>query len=159
METDAGVLVALRFGRKKLRTESSFGDKGMLPLADVLLSEELGQLRVLDFSHAQLSSHGAIAIAEILNGDLPVQELHLQHNKIGAHGARALALALVGHTTLKRANLRGCLIGEKGAAILCRRFLRNRTSSLESLDLSLNVMGYQGMVTIGQAIEQRSPPE
>ena len=32
VETDAGVLSALRFGKSKLRTSADFRDKGMLPL-------------------------------------------------------------------------------------------------------------------------------
>ena len=32
VETDAGVLSALRFGKSKLRTSAEFRDKGMLPL-------------------------------------------------------------------------------------------------------------------------------
>ena len=37
VETDAGVLSALRFGKSKLRTSADFRDKGMLPLVGTWL--------------------------------------------------------------------------------------------------------------------------
>jgi hemolysin III len=154
VETDAGVLVALRYGRSKLRVSPLFGDKGMLPLADVLL-ELKPALKVLDFSQATITSHGAIALSKILeSSEIALEEIRLQHNKIGAHGARAVADSLAEHKTVKFVNLRGCWVGERGAFMLCRRLL-NKVTAVEFIDLSLNSMGIGGMGAINDAITQR----
>jgi hypothetical protein len=159
VDTDAGVLVALRFGRKKLRASPLFGDKGMLPLADVLLKvsksdQEPSALTVLDFSQATITSHGAIALSKILESNIGLKEIRLQHNKIGTHGAKAIADSLAGHPSIKIVNLRGCAVGERGAYMLCSRLL-NKATAVEFLDLSLNVMGMGGMGAINDALLKR----
>ena len=111
VETDAGVLIALRFGRSKLRVSSEFRDKGMLPLAEVLLhfTELNHAFQVLDFSRAQVTSHGAIAVSEVLHAtNHAVIELNLQNNKLGTHGARAIVTALIDNSVTKVLNLRRC---------------------------------------------------
>jgi len=159
VDTDAGVLVALRFGRSKLRTSESFTDKGVLPLVEVLLHfpELKNQFRVLDFSHGAISSHGAVALGEMMKAvDHSVEELNLKNNKLGSHGARAIVNALIDNSITKVVNLRGCWIGERGGVYLSRKLLTNKSTALTTLDLSLNAMGYRGMKAVDGALARRT---
>lgn len=176
---NSGVLTSLRFALPCLRTSDHFHDTDMLALSEVLLRHCNGPLRYvkrLDFSvsgkqapvsnytstnHAKrrgFQSHGAVALAKVLQVTQHVTQLRLQRNSIGPYGASAIFLACARNGALTTLAMRRCRVGERGALVLAET-LRNDTDGqcgLREVDLSANYIGHVGCEMLERAILQRN---
>jgi len=115
-------------------------------------------VKVADFSHARLQSHGAIVLSRILP-HVKWERIEMQNNPIGGHGAKALASALSQCETVKHIGLRRCCIGTVGAAAIASELLeKDGNQSLSFLDLSTNHTGLQGVVRVKRSVLTRRRP-
>lgn len=137
---NAGILTTLRFSMPSLRVAGSFHDLDMLALVELLLrhaNHRLSFIRRLDFSLASkegrknpsyklgFTSHGALALAKVLQKSKHIQQVWLPRHRIGPYGASALFLAARDNPTIQTLNLRRCRIGERGAFAFCELIASN----------------------------------
>lgn len=167
---NAGVLTALRFSLPCLRATGEFHDVDMLALVEVLLQHGntiLSYIRRLDFSIASkegrrrdqpkrgFRSHGALALAKVLQKSQYIQEVFLQRNPIGPFGASALFWAAAENKTLRRLHMRRCRLMEQGGLAFAEMIASNRECGLTDVDLSANYMGFRASVAIEQQLAKR----
>jgi len=94
-----------------------------------------------------LRSHGAVAVANMIAHSSTIVEVRLDRNKIGSFGAEALAAAFKTNQSVQRLLMRRCAIGERGAVAFANHALAN-DNSLAFVDLSLNMIGHEGVVAM-----------
>eukprot|EP00960_Hanusia_phi_P052795 761663-Hanusia_phi.AAC.1 len=160
IQPNPGVLVALRFQLRAMRPTAKFHCRDLMPLAEVLIKHGRAceHVKVADFSHARLQSHGAIVLSRILP-HVKWERIEMQNNPIGGHGAKALASALSQCETVKHIGLRRCCIGTVGAAAIASELLeKDGNQSLSFLDLSTNHTGLQGVVRVKRSVLTRRRP-
>ena len=179
---NAGILTSLRFALPCWRTSDTFHDTDMLALCEVLLRHCNGPLRYvkrLDFSVSGkykdrsrnnssnnnvggvthgIQSHGALALAKVLQVAEHLTEVRLQRNSIGPYGASAIFLACAQNPTLRSLGLRRCRVGERGALVLADILLQNGPAvcGLRQIDLSANYIGHLGCQRVESAVRQRN---
>jgi hemolysin III len=149
----------------------------MLALSEVLLRHCNGPLRYvkrLDFSVSGkqvpkegggargFKSHGAVALAKVLQVSQYIVEVRLPRNSVGPYGASAIFLACVHNPALRSLGMRRCRVGERGALVLAET-LRvqgqsggDGTGVLREIDLSANYIGQRGCKRVEQAIRERN---
>jgi len=157
IQPNPGVLVALRFQLRAMRPTAKFHCRDLMPLAEVLIKhgKACEHVKVADFSHARLQSHGAIVLSRILQ-HVKWEKIELQNNPIGGHGAKALAAALAHCETVKHLGLRRCCIGTAGASAIAAELLEKEGNKMLSfLDLSTNHTGLQGVVRVKRSLVAR----
>jgi len=175
---NAGVLTTFRFSLPCLRVSGGFHDADMLALCEILMRYSNGPLRYLrrlDFTVAakegRLSitskqrgfrSHGAFALAKVLQGTQYVEEVYLQGNRIGPYGASAIFVACSTNPTIRKLNLRRCRVGERGALAFAELILTppvddasGARCGLREVDLSANYIGFKGSIAIERALAER----
>lgn len=170
-----GILTTLRFSLPTLRVSGNFFDQDMLALAEVLLKHCNGHLRYirrLDFSLAAqegkqfgkkgIRSHGAYALSRVLQMSRHIEEVFLPGNRIGPYGASAIFCAARSNPTLRTLLMRGCRIGERGAFAFVSQILLaengetiNTKCGLREVDLSVNKMGFYGVLAIDKGMKKR----
>ena len=166
---NAGVLTAFRFSLPSLKLTGDFHDADMLALADVIIRHGNGALRYiqrLDFTMASkegklhgkrgFRSHGAFALAKILQASDNIQDIRLSRHKVGPYGASAIFLAASRHPSLRLLIMRRCRIMERGGMAFAELVCRNTQCRLEEVDLSFNHIGLRGSVAIEQELSRRS---
>lgn len=169
VEPNSGVLTCLRFSLPSLRVSPGFGDSDMLALVEVLLryaNGPLSHITRLDFSLSPergfkrqllgkpgLRSHGALALAKLLQATQHVQEVLLDRNRLGSFGASAVFLACVSNPVIHRLGMRRCRIGERGGLAFAE--LINKCRGLMDVDLSSNGIGFRGCLAMEQALKMR----
>jgi len=169
---NAGILTTLRFSLPSLRVSGSFHDTDMLALSELLLRHANARLQFvsrLDFIMASkegkqhrsvklgFTSHGALALAKVLQHTKYIRQIWLPRHRIGPYGASALFLACRDNHSIQTLNLRRCRIGERGAFAFCE-LLNSKTGLLE-VDLSANGIGHRGTVAIERALERYEKDE
>ena len=158
----------------------------MLALVEVLLNhinDSLSYIRRLDFSLAAkegkhsasgkkgIRSHGAFALAKVLQISKHIEEVFIPGNNIGSYGASALFCAASTNPTLRTLLMRGCRIGERGAFALVQILTPPENSSngdegnknkkrrcccgLKEIDLSANRIGFYGVFAIEKGLKRR----
>lgn len=161
VEMNPGVLTTLRFCLPSLRVTEGFFDTDMLALSEILIryiNGPLNYIQRLDFAKHKLrgppgfGSHGAFALAKVLQASEHLVEVFLERNKIGGFGAAAIFLALDKHPSIRTVRLRRCRIGEKGGLAFASMI---PNCNLENVDLSANYIGYHGCREIESAMEKR----
>jgi hypothetical protein len=178
-----GVLATFRYALPSLRVSgSSFHDVDMLALVEVLLkycNNHLSFIRRLDFSNAAkepkrsdtkyrgFRSHGALALAKLLQQSQHVSEVWLQRNRIGPYGASAIFLAACENKSLHHINMRRCRIMERGGLAFSEIIAPNDSSSsggsnstadecgLNNVNLSANFIGFRASMAIEEALTKR----
>lgn len=156
---NAGVMTTLRFSVPYLRVTPDFIDADMLALSEILIRYANGPLRFitrLDFAKRRLrglnnagfGSHGALALAKILQSAEAVTEVFVERNRVGAYGATALFLAA---RNVKVLRMRRCRLGERGALAFAAH-VEKHMPLLRSVDLSANYVGYSGCLAVEQSI-------
>ena len=165
---NVGVLTCLRFTLPCLRTANQFRDTDMLALGEVLLRHCNGPLRYikrLDFTvsgkqpkqtgqASGLQSHGAVALAKVLQVSEHLTEVRLQRNAVGPYGASAIFLACAHNRTLHTLGMRQCRVGERGALVLAEAL--SADCGLRFVDLSANFIGHVGCDVVEQASMKRN---
>jgi hemolysin III len=176
-EVDAAVLTTIRFSLPSLRTSLSaaFHDNDMLALCELLFRYANGPLqhiRRLDFSRRTrvrslpsmplrnlaatgFGSHGALALAKLLQHTQYISELYLERNRIGPYGASALFIACSTNPTLQQLSVRRCRVGERGGLAFAAYAIPSPTCGLLLADLSANAIGYRGSLAIEYAMQTR----
>uniref|UniRef100_A0A7S3L3E5 Uncharacterized protein n=1 Tax=Amphora coffeiformis TaxID=265554 RepID=A0A7S3L3E5_9STRA len=164
---NAGILSCLRFALPCLRTADQFRDTDMLALGEVLLRHCNGPLRYikrLDFTVSGkqpkqtgqvsgLRSHGAVALAKVLQMSEHLTEVRLQRNTVGPYGASAIFLACAHNRTLHTLGMRQCRVGERGALVLAETLSASPDEcGLRFVDLSANFIGHVGCEVVDQAV-------
>jgi hypothetical protein len=186
---NAGVVTTLRFSLPSLRVSGSFHDLDMLAVVELLLRHANTKLKFisrLDFSIASkegrrfksyrlgFTSHGALALAKVLQKTRYIRQVWLPRHRIGPYGASALFMACRDNSTIQTLNLRRCGIGERGAFAFCELIAGNIatpgtatttaatttatatiTTGLQDVDLSSNGIGHRGTLAIERAMEQQ----
>jgi hemolysin III len=174
---NVGVVATLRYSLPCLRVVGPFGNADMLAVSEVLLRHVNGPLRYLrrlDFSDARcriggngtknnnnnsfygIQSHGALALAKVLQKSEHLHEVRLQRNRIGAYGATALFIAVANNTSIHTLALRRCRIGERSAFVFVELIATSLTCGLREVDLSANYIGFKGCLAIEQALIARA---
>ena len=180
---NAGILTTLRFQLPCLRTTtiassslSFFQDADMLALAEILFRHVNGPLkyiRRLDFSNTAAAttagrvflchdnsyfgfgSHGALALAKVLQMSQHIHQVFLDRNCIGPFGASAIFMAIAKNPTIRAVKMRRCRISERGGMAFASQVLRSSITGLQSIDLSANHIGYRGCIAIERAVASR----
>ena len=165
---NAGVLTSLRFALPCLRTSDHFHDTDMLALSEILLRHANGPLRYikrLDFSISGkqvtrdgtrgFKSHGAVALAKVLQVAEYLSEVRLQRNSVGPYGATAIFLALRHNKSIQFLGMRRCRVGERGAFVLAQVLQETENDrALREIDLSANYIGHYGCERVEQALKK-----
>ena len=160
-EANSGVLTTLRYGLPCLR--AMLNDADMLALCEVLMQHSNGALRTLerlDFtangSQTRFTSHGALALAKVLQQSEHIVEVRLNRNRVGAFGASSLFVACAHNPNLRRLYMRRCRIGQRGALAFAQVVVPASETGLLEVDLSANYIGQRGCVAIDRALQRRS---
>jgi hemolysin III len=167
---NAGVLTCFRYSLPCLRTNENFHDTDMLALSEVLLRYANGPLRYikrLDFSisGAQkkmpgqprgFGSHGAVALAKVLQMSEHVEEVRLQRNSVGPYGASAIFLACSQNRHIRKLAMRRCLVGERGALVFAEAIAGSAVCGISEVDLSANFIGQHGSTAVEHAVQKRT---
>jgi hypothetical protein len=181
---NASVLPTLRFSLPSLRVSGSFHDDDMLALMELLLRHANTRLKLitrLDFTIATkegrrsnssfdksgFTSHGALALAKLLQTTKYIRQVWLPRHRIGPYGASALFWACRDNPTIHTLHLRRCRIGERGAFAFCEMIASSAANNendgggggLLDVDLSSNGIGNRGTVAIERALERRHQDE
>ena len=165
---NAGVLTTIRFSLPSMRLSGGFHDADMLALSEIMFQHGNGALSFiqrLDFSmsskegqlhgRAGFRSHGALALAKILQCAEHIREVNVKRNRIGSFGASALFLACSSNPTLEKIGLEACRIGERGALAFAEIMSSNSESGLREVDLSGNYIGFKGAFAIKECSQIR----
>ncbi|XP_065900976.1 leucine-rich repeat-containing protein 74B-like [Dysidea avara] len=128
-------------------SRNKLGDDGAVIISKGITKSNT--LRVLNISDNNITSTGAIAIANSLH-NTSLEELDMSQNAIGQDGATAIAQAITNNKTLKQLNISICEITAIGATAIANSLLHN--TSLEELHMSCNAIGEDGATAIAQAI-------
>ena len=165
---NAGVLTTLRFSLPSMRVSAAFYDADMLALTEILLRYGNGPLQYLhrlDFSipskeghlhgKAGFRSHGALALAKVLQSTQHIKEVYVQRNHVGHYGASALFIACSTNPTVEKLVLRRCRVGERGALFFAELISSASECGLKDVDLSANHIGFRGTLAIEQALVER----
>jgi hemolysin III len=165
---NAGVLTTIRFSLPSLRLSGGFHDADMLALSEIMFrhaNNALSFIHRLDFSlsskeghlhgRAGFRSHGALALAKILQCSEYIKEVNVKRNRIGSFGASALFLACSSNPTLEKLGLEACRIGERGALAFAEIMSSNSESGLRQVDLSGNYIGFKGAFAIEECLQMR----
>ena len=168
---NAGVLSTLRFSLPCLRVTGSFHDLDMLAVTELLLHHSNTTLRYisrLDFSIASkegrqfksyklgFTSHGALALAKVLQTTKYIKQVWLPRHRIGPYGASAIFLACQENPTIQTLNMRRCRIGERGAFAFVEALSATKSRGLIDVDLSSNGIGHRGTVALQRLQEQQN---
>ena len=165
---NAGVLTTLRFSLPSMRVSAAFYDADMLALTEILLRYGNGPLQYLhrlDFSipskeghlhgTAGFRSHGALALAKVLQSTQHIKEVYVQRNHVGHYGASALFIACSTNAVVEKLVLRRCRVGERGAMFFAELMATASECGLRDVDLSANQIGFKGTLAIEQALVER----
>ena len=165
---NAGILTTIRFSLPSLRVSGAFHDQDMLALVEVLLKHSNGYLSFihrLDFTLAGkvgknyrrygFSSHGALALAKLLQTTKYVRSVLIPKHKIGPYGATALFVACAQNSSIERIGMRGCRIGGKGAMAFAELIPSSSKTGLLEVDLSANRIGPEATTAIERGLEER----
>lgn len=170
---NAGVVTCFRFSLPSLRVTGDFHDVDMLALSDVMIRHGNGALRYiqrLDFliaakegksrvihgSKCGFRSHGAFALAKIIQACHYIQDVRLSRHKVGPYGASAIFLAASKHPSLRTLEMRHCRLLERGGMAFAELVCRSTECRLEDVNLSANHIGLRGSVAIEQELSRRS---
>jgi hypothetical protein len=163
---NAGVIATVRYALPCLRTAmDDFQDGDMLALSELLLlhTSSLSYVRKLDLRKERarkvqgFGSHGAFALAKLLQNIATIQEIDVTRNRIGPFGAAAIFMAASNHPQLRIITMRRCRISEKGAVALAKFVLDcDRTNQVRAIDVSVNHIGYRGCLIIERAHAERT---
>ena len=167
---NAGAMTTLRFSLPSLRLTGLFEDADLLALAELLLHHANGPLSYihrLDFSvrhdlarwhrrHVGIRSHGALALAKVLQSSRHIRELNLTRNPIGPYGASAIFIACASNASIHKLVLRRCRAGERGALVFAEWIGPSETCGLVDIDLSANFIGFKGSLAIERALQARA---
>ena len=104
----------------------------------------------IDLCRNEIHEGGALHVARMLSS---VRHLYLSGNPIGDAGASLISEAARGSTTLKTLILNDCSIASRGVEDFSRA-LRVYNSSLEKLDITLNILRDQGISNVAEALKQ-----
>jgi len=96
-----------------------------------------------------ITSHGALTLAEGLNNNMTLESLDLRNNFISDLGVRYLSSSII-HSNLKTLNLESNDITAEGAQYLAQMLKNNRT--LTELYLSKNHLGDRGIELLTNAL-------
>jgi hypothetical protein len=162
-------MTSLRFSLPAMRVSGNFHDADMLALSEILLRHcngALAFLKRLDFRRASkegrlnrtagFKSHGAFALAKVLQSSESIEEVYVQRHQIGPFGACAIFVAASKNPILHTLGMRRCRIGERGAMafaeVICSA--SHQECGLREVDLSANTIGYRGCLAIEQALQR-----
>jgi len=168
VRVNPGILTALRFSLPNIQISSDFHDADMLAFADLMLphiNTHLKFIKRLDFSivskHGKVNgkkgftSHGAYALAKVLQISKNIKEVYFQRNKIGFYGATAIFTACGNNPNIHVLSARRCSVGERGAAAFTKYCINSSTCGLREVDLSANRIGFVGCKLIEAALSKR----
>ena len=166
---NAGILATFRFSLPSLRVSADFHDADMLALSEVMIRHGNGALRYiqrLDFLLASkegklhgkrgFRSHGAFALAKILQACDCIQDIRLSRHKVGPYGASAIFLAASRHPSLRLLEMRRCRVLERGGMAFAELVCQSSECRLEEVDLSANHIGLRGSISIEQELSKRN---
>jgi hemolysin III len=102
------------------------------------------------------TSHGALALAKVLQTTKYIHQVWLPGHRIGPYGASAIFLACQENPTIQTLNMRRCRIGERGAFAFCESLSSTKTRGLSDVDLSSNGLGHRGTVSIQRLLERQN---
>jgi hypothetical protein len=167
--SNAGILTTFRFSLPALRVTADFHDADMLAFAQVMIRHGNNALRYiqrLDFCIAAkegrqhgkrgFRSHGAFALAKILQSCDSIQDVRLSHHKVGPFGASAIFMAASEHASLRFLEMRHCRILERGGLAFAEIICQSPECRLEEIDLSCNHIGLIGCIGIEQELTRRN---
>jgi hemolysin III len=167
-DTNPGVLTAFRFSLPSLRVTANFHDADVLALAQVMIprgNTTLKYIQRLDFTIAAklgkvhgkrgFGSHGAFALAKIMQACDHVTDVRLSNHKVGPFGASAIFMAASQHPSLRTLQMRHCRIMERGGLAFAELVCQSQDCQLEEVDLSCNHIGLRGCIGIEQELSRR----
>ena len=122
---------------------AAVGDEGMLTLADVI---KTNKLKSLELVNAARGTAGCQALSNVLRTNASLKVLTLDHNQLGDAGVAALVSELRWNFGLSSLSLKYCDIGPAGAAAIGENLLGSVQSKLQKLSLMGNPLGDEGLV-------------
>ncbi|KAH3732162.1 monocyte to macrophage differentiation protein [Pelomyxa schiedti] len=168
VKPDAAIISALRVGGNTLKPSRNFSDEDMLPLAELLLwdppkeeedSESTGdvgtlpsaQFTTLLLGGCHLYCGGAITLGRILRANTSLEFIDISRNNIAGLGCEHIANALEHNSTVTHLDLHSNSIGLQGARAMAHA-IQGTHHSLLFLDLSANLITYNGVVVLRSAV-------
>lgn len=166
----SAVLTTIRFSLPCLRVGTrDFNDVDMLAICEVLLRHTngaLSHLERLDFSlglsqprrsrSGGIGSHGALALAKVLQVSRKIKHVALTGHLIGPYGASAIFIAASKNPVLHTLVMRRCRIGERAALVFKEMAALSPSCGLRHLDVSANIIGYFGTSALEESLQKRS---
>ena len=113
------------------------------------------QCTILDLTGNEITSEGAVLLADVLNKNVTLKELILYNNRLDDKGVRCLAFELsINNSTLKQLNLGFNEITDNGAQHLAQMLKTNRT--LTHLWLHQNHIGDRGIQILAGVLARQN---
>ena len=123
--------------------------EGAIKIAEAIKVNKI--LQELDISHNNISDNGAAAISDALKSNNSLQILSMSYNKIISEGAKLIAEAIKVNTTLQVLDIHDNNISDNGAAAISDALKSN--NSLQILSMSYNHITSKGAKLIAEVIK------
>ncbi|KAH3759749.1 monocyte to macrophage differentiation protein [Pelomyxa schiedti] len=155
---DIAVHICLQTGSEFFRSTRRYTDSDLLPLC--VLVQKMQEInnpcspsfKGLSFKNGDISSNGALLLANVLATDKQIKLLDLSENKIGTRGFIALADALRENTTLLHLDMHSNKCGFYGAQYLARA-LESSAHCLVDLNMADTSIGFEGVRLMSAAVK------
>eukprot|EP01031_Cornospumella_fuschlensis_P025129 gene25128-30346_t len=154
LKVDPSVVIALQTGWDVLQPTRYFAEGSMLPLTDILTSNNA--IKRLNFANVGMQdarfrcagngNSNARVLNYILQRNQWIEELDLTNNGLDDDGIREISTGLTKNSSVKRLSLSRNHFGEIGATYLAQALQQN--STLKYLDLSRNALGFRSISTL-----------
>lgn len=161
LQIDPSVVITLRSSWEILRPTSSFGEGALLPLVDVLKSNNhvkklnlaSSSMHVSRYRSAGNGNSNARLLGEILDCNSTIEEIDLSNSGIDDDGIVEICKGIGNNKTITKLNLSRNYFGRLGAVHLRKALEQN--VSLKNLDLSHNGLGFQSINSLLQCCSPR----
>lgn len=134
-------------------SENSILDESLVDVAYLL---DQGCIETLLLVNSHITPRGVPTLCDGLLSSKCITNLSLAFNMLGDAGASLLARALGAHPTLRSLDISDNRIGDQGAIDIADYLFLSPYSRLESVFLSVNVIGDTGFSAIGEALSRTS---
>jgi Ran GTPase-activating protein (RanGAP) involved in mRNA processing and transport len=135
-------------------SETMLRDEGAYEVALILASSI--KLRQLMLVTNHITSRGAPSLCDGLRHAIFLTDLMVDYNLLADEGTVQLCQCIANHPSLTRLGLSDNSIGDRGAAAIATYILGNKASKIQWLNLSVNRIADQGVVTLCSALASPS---
>lgn len=113
---------------------------GAVHLKEVIKSEAMNSLEILQMNHCYLGVAGGIHMNEVIAQENKIRILNLCANKIGVDGARNMGQALKSNSSIRFLDIGYNKIRDEGLRVIGESLAENKESSLQCLGLRCNFL-------------------